>query len=212
MCVYFRTFDLKKFGSPRVGGMQEVLYNGQIIDSLALVTSPSKRVAGRRHQSIEPLRCGAQRRGDALPNSQQQGPRSDTSLHLSLQNAAPLNFYLREQFAFEDVQPRCFILRSVLPTRTRFLIDLTQLFFPFPYWPRPSPICSWWEYVREAIGAVHGLSLVRQGKAAWIKHELMWNLSEPKGGTTTGHSASSSGKIAVMDFGELFQFSQEGRE
>lgn len=60
--------------------------------------------------------------------------------------------------------------------------------------------------MREAIGEGHGLSLVPQGETAWIKHELMWNLSEPKGGTTTGHSASSSGKIRLMDFVKLFFF------
>lgn len=53
--------------------------------------------------------------------------------------------------------------------------------------------------MREAISEGHGLSLVPQGEAAWIKQELMWNLSEHKGGTTTGHSASSSGKIRLMD-------------
>lgn len=46
-------------------------------------------------------------------------------MRLSLLKAASLNFCLSELFSFEDVQPRCFILRSILPTRTRFLIDLT---------------------------------------------------------------------------------------
>lgn len=36
--------------------------------------------------------------------------------------------------------------------------------------------------------------MVPQGETKWIKLELMWNLSELKGGTKTGHSASSSGK------------------
>lgn len=31
--------------------------------------------------------------------------------------------------------------------------------------------------MQQASGEGHGLSLVHQGEAAWIKHELMWNLS-----------------------------------
>lgn len=126
-------FDIvrhEKVWSLRVRGPQEVLYSGQMIDS-PLVTSlydKKSRWGKRRHQSIQPLRCGAQRRGDALPNSKQQGPRSDTSVRLSLLKPAPLNFCLSELVSFKDVQPRCFILRSVLPTRTRFLIDLTYFF------------------------------------------------------------------------------------
>lgn len=76
-------------------------------------------------------------RGDALSDSQQQqqqhGPKErHTELRfICLKKPALLNFFcLREFFYFEDVQPRCFILRSVLPTRARFLIDLT-LFFSF---------------------------------------------------------------------------------
>lgn len=106
-------------------------YSGQMIDS-HLVTSlhdKKSRRGKRRHQSIQPLRCGAQRRGDALPNSKQQGPRSDTWVRLSPFKPATLDFCLGELFCFEDVQSRCFILRSVLPTRARFLIDIFFSFF-----------------------------------------------------------------------------------
>lgn len=54
-------------------------HSGQMIDS-HLVTSlhdKKSRRGKRRHQSIQALRCGAQKR-DALFNSKQQGPRSDS--------------------------------------------------------------------------------------------------------------------------------------
>ncbi|KAJ8009504.1 hypothetical protein DPEC_G00089570 [Dallia pectoralis] len=44
----------------------------------------------------------------------------------------------------------------------------------------------------EAIGTAYGLPVVR-GRKAWNKHELMWNLLEPKAVRKTGHSASLSG-------------------
>ncbi|KAL0967718.1 hypothetical protein UPYG_G00256000 [Umbra pygmaea] len=48
-------------------------------------------------------------------------------------------------------------------------------------------------YVQEkALGTVQKLHFVRRGKA-WNKHELMWNLLDPKAGRKTGHSASLSG-------------------
>lgn len=106
-------------------------YSGQIIDSPLVTSLHDKKGRGkRRHQSIQLLSCGAQRRGDALPNSKQQGPRCDTWVRLSpLKPASKLDFCLGELCCFEDVQPRCFILRSVLPTRARFLVDIFFFFF-----------------------------------------------------------------------------------
>lgn len=50
-------------------------------------------------------------------------------MRLSPPRPVTVDFGPGELFCFEDVQPRCFILRSVLPTRARFLIDI--FFFPF---------------------------------------------------------------------------------
>lgn len=100
----------------------------------------------RRHQSMQPLRRGAQRRGDALPDWRQQGPRSDALSALispphppspPSPDTAPINcrclyFVPANCSPFEDVQPRCFPHRSVLPARRlRFLVDRTYLFVFF---------------------------------------------------------------------------------
>lgn len=97
-------FDIvrhEKVRSLRVRSPREVLYSGQMIDS-PLVTSlydKKSRWGKRKRQSIQPLRCGAQRRGDALPNTKQQGPRSDAWVCLSPFKPAPLNFCLGELFS-----------------------------------------------------------------------------------------------------------------
>lgn len=104
--------------------------------SVTSLHDKKSRRGKRRHQSIQPLRRGAQRRGDALSHSEQPRPRSDAffacaSLH-SKPTAAPrstLDFFFF--FASKDVQPRCRLLRSLLPTRVLFLID-ALFFFPFP--------------------------------------------------------------------------------
>lgn len=86
-------------------------YSGRVIDSPSVTSLHDKKPSrGKRtRQSIEPLLRGAQSRGDAL---------LWTQTHAGATLAS----------AFEDVQTRCFILRPVLPTRSRFLVDLT--FFP----------------------------------------------------------------------------------
>ncbi|CAJ1077427.1 Hypothetical predicted protein [Xyrichtys novacula] len=82
---------MKNLGASGFEVLQEVLSSGQMIDSPSVTSLLDKksRRGKRRHQSIQPLRCGAQRRGDALPNLNQQGPQerhlsAPFSLSLSL--------------------------------------------------------------------------------------------------------------------------------
>lgn len=71
-----KPFSHENVWSLRGRGPQEVLYCGQMID-IPLVTSlrQKERWGKRRQQSIQTLQCGAQKRGDALSNSQQEGPK-----------------------------------------------------------------------------------------------------------------------------------------
>lgn len=71
-----KPFSHENVWSLRGRGPQEVLYCGQMID-IPLVTSlrQKERWGKRRQQSIQTLQRGAQKRGDALSNSQQQGPK-----------------------------------------------------------------------------------------------------------------------------------------
>lgn len=121
----------------RVRDPQEVPCGGRMIDMRSVTSLHDKksRKGKRRHQSIQPLRRGAQRRGDALSHSEQPRPRSDAFFAcaslLSKPTAAPRSTLTSFFSAFKDVQPRCLLLRSLLPTRVLFLID-ALFFFPFP--------------------------------------------------------------------------------
>lgn len=127
-----KPFSHENVWSLRGRGPQEVLYCGQMID-IPLVTSlrQKERWGKRRQQSIQTLQRGAQKRGDALSNSQQQGPKERhlkvrlSCFSLSLSLAEKFSFSRRQLFAGKDVQRSFFILRSVMPTRSRFLVEFT---------------------------------------------------------------------------------------
>ena len=134
------------FGASGLEVPQEVLYRRQMIDS-PLVTSLYDKKSGCWEEKA-PINSTTtlwrtEERGDALPNSKQQGPKERhlecaylplhvSSAQLCVSANRSLSFsFLSFFFFLKDVQPRCFILRSVLPTRARFLVDLTYFFSSF---------------------------------------------------------------------------------